>query len=448
MWMGKTRERVFDLGARSGLFVVFGVVFIAAVLAMAAVFSARAGAVTRLSGNVRVQAEILSSLSMQIVSPNDADATCPDETSCAFMVMDPHTYSSSYSDITVQTNGSAGYGLTVQAEEPNLVMRGASENIVPAGIIEERNGAPYGDQNAWSYKTDGTVVTDWTAMRTTPQTIRSSSEPAVSAETTRVTYGVSTGTNPTGTYFTTLVYTATLFDDEHPDPDPEPQYMQGFTCGSIAQGATVSLIDKRDGQSYAVSRLADGLCWMSEDLKLGGSADIQITPTYSDVSTTFTLKAETAGEWCTDNTAACVNQSLMRKTGGTGTNYAPTYLYNWYAATAGGGYDATSGMIESSICPKGWKPPHGGTGIGSFASITSTYDTVAKLTMQPLPGFNFTGFRTGATVNYPSTGGYYWSRTAVDAGNANYLVFHSNVVKPANVGNKYYGFALRCVSTL
>ena len=431
--MGKARVLSFVIGGTLGFL-------------MLVAFSVPADA-SQTSGQVRVQTEITGSLAMQIASPNDADATCPDETSCAFMTMEPHEYSSSYSDITVMTNNSAGYGLTVQAANPNLVNISDSSSIIPAGVIEERNGTPYGDQNAWSYRTNGTIVTGWTAMRTAAQTIRSVNQATLTGDTTRVTYGVSTGTNPTGAYRTTLIYTATMFDDEH-GPEPEPQYMQGFTCGSIEQGETVTLTDRRDGQSYAVSRLSDGLCWMSEDLKLGGSADIQITPTYSDVSSTFTLKAENTGAWCTDDTAACINQSLMRKTGGTGTNYAPTYLYNWYAATAGGGYETTSGMIESSICPRGWKPPHGGTGIGSFASITATYNTVAALMVQPLPGFNFTGFRTGATVNFPSSGGYYWSRTAVDAGNANYLVFHSNVVNPQNTANKYLGFAVRCVSTL
>lgn len=401
-------------------------------------------------GGVAFTAEVVDALAMQIASPDDV--TCTEGMSCATVTLAQRSFRQTYSDITVVTNNDTGYGLTVHAASPNLTYEG---NIIPTGVLEETNGTVLGGQNLWSYKTDADIVTGWTAMSTTPRTIRMTDGPTPDGQTTRVTYGVSTGVNPMGTYRTMITYTATVFDSETPSSEiVTPDYMQGFTCGSIEQGETVTLIDRRDGQAYSVSRLADGLCWMSEDLRLGGDVDMAITPTYSDVTETFTLKAEpkdangNPADWCTDDNADCVNQSLMRKTGGTGSNYAPTYLYNWYAATAGGGYDVTSGMIESSICPKGWKPPHGGTGIGSFASITSTYDTVAKLTTQPLPGFNFTGFRTGATVNFSSSGGYYWSRTAVDAGNANYLVFHSNTVKPANVGNKYYGFALRCVSTL
>ncbi len=408
-----------------------------------------AWATASVSGDVEISVGITPSVAISIQSPNDDDPTCVaigqnPKPSCARATVDSNTYSSSYSDVTVFTNNTSGYGLTVSAEEPNLVSSTDSNNVIPTGILSvNSDGTVPGGQNKWSFKTDG-YIENWTAMSVSPITVVAYNAPTPTGNTTRVTYGISAGTNPAGSYETELVYTATVFDGENPDYEGDVAYMQGFTCGSIEEGETTTLMDRRDRKTYAVSKLADGLCWMTEDLKLGGDYDMQLTSTYSDVTSDFVLRAENTGTWCTTDDASCTDQSLMLKTG------APNgYLYNWYAATAGGGtYETESGMVESSICPKGWKPPHGGTGIGSFYSITQTYDTVAKLLDTPIPAFNFTGFRNGASVNFPDSGGYYWARSAVSASNANYFVFYGNVVNPQHSGNKYYGFALRCVSTL
>ena len=52
---------------------------------------------------------------------------------------------------------------------------------------------------------------------------------------------------------------------------PSSGYMQDFTasqCSSMSQGNVIGLKDKRDNQVYAVAKLADGKCWMIENLRL------------------------------------------------------------------------------------------------------------------------------------------------------------------------------------
>ena len=48
-------------------------------------------------------------------------------------------------------------------------------------------------------------------------------------------------------------------------------FMHTWTgCDSLAENATVCLVDPRDYRAYQVRKLADGKCWMVNDLKFGG----------------------------------------------------------------------------------------------------------------------------------------------------------------------------------
>ena len=194
---------------------------------------------------------------------------------------------------------------------------------------------------------------------------------------------------------------------------------------------------------------------MTEDLKLGGDSAVTLTSDETNLAqgASYTLPAENTGTWCTDQTAACYNQSLMLKTG------VPNgYLYNWYAATAGTGVYGTSAGVNAtaSICPKGWKLPTGGSG-GNFANLDIAYggsgssrtgDTsqVTKFLASPL-NFNYTGYRYGGSVYNPSDGAYYWSSTANSEVYAYYLSFNSDgVFFPQDNYYRYHGFAVRCVA--
>ena len=193
---------------------------------------------------------------------------------------------------------------------------------------------------------------------------------------------------------------------------------------------------------------------MTQDLKLGGSAAVALDSTNSDLPSgaSYTLPAENTGTWCTDPTAACYNQSLMLKTG------VPNgYLYNWYAATAGTGVYGTSAGVNAtaSICPKGWKLPTGGSG-GNFANLDIAYggsgsnridaDQRNKFMAAPL-NFNYTGYRDGGSVYYPSDFALYWSSTANSEVNAYHLGFNSGGGFYPQVNDyKYFGYAVRCVA--
>ncbi|MBQ3306456.1 hypothetical protein IJH02_03450 [Candidatus Saccharibacteria bacterium] len=220
--------------------------------------------------------------------------------------------------------------------------------------------------------------------------------------------------------------------------------------------AQTTLYDIRDNNSYIVRKLSDGSCWMTQDLKLGGSSAVTLTTENSDLpegSANWTLNTENTGTWCTDQTAACYNQQLMLKTG------VPNgYLYNWYAATAGTGVYGTGAGSEAtaSICPKGWKLPTGGPSSqfanldiaygGSGSNRTGDTSQVTKFLASPL-NFNYTGYRNGGSVNFPSDYALYWSSTAGSEVYAYNLYFHSGgYFDPQAYNYKYVGFAVRCVA--
>lgn len=144
-----------------------------------------------------------------------------------------------------------------------------------------------------------------------------------------------------------------------------------------------TLTDPRDGNVYTVRKLADGNCWMVDNLRLGGEQPILLTPENSDVATNFTLPAKTA-----------ISQ-IKAQNGGNFTfdmypwaaTPRPEVLYSDVPEYAQGdeygkyyGIDVVyagsfeDGLTEAphSICPKGWQIP-GKTGSKRWRELIVSY---------------------------------------------------------------------------
>jgi uncharacterized protein (TIGR02145 family) len=193
-------------------------------------------------------------------------------------------------------------------------------------------------------------------------------------------------TQPAGTYQNTVTYTA--IGEEAPAPTNFPsdavasynittmQALTGAICDSAIyddtdNGAnannTAVLTDTRDARQYTVRKLADGHCWMIDNLKL--SPDTALTSADTDLNTisTFDFGGHTsliAGTSPYDYDTPYVYGPVPGDTGSDETNYG--YLYNWSAATAGESMtsmpgDGTNGDVApNSICPRNWRLPQGG----------------------------------------------------------------------------------------
>ena len=300
--------------------------------------------------------------------------------------------------------------------------------------------------------------------------------------------------------------------DITPPPIPllEQTYMQDMTPGGCAisnEGDTKRLIDKRDGKYYWVAKLADGNCWMTQnlDLDLNGRT---LTPEDSDVSdpngwayngswynsadqgstSASAIQSWDLGEYVktnpttttscgstTGNLSACssrftqVTSSMTPYTEDvngsrvpadnvavSGNNYDAHYLvgnyYSWSAATAGSGSSATD-----SICPANWRLPLSGgsnTENGSFYNLLNQYG----LTSSPTSGNNNIAtsplyfVRSGnvdpifSNLRFAGRNGDYWSSWPRSSYGGYMLSFDSSNVDPLSFDDRYLGRSVRCVA--
>ena len=291
-----------------------------------------------------------------------------------------------------------------------------------------------------------------------------------------------------------------------------PVYLQGWTgCSamtataydsttgtlSVAKNSVTALTDERDGEVYAVAKLADENCWMIENLRLDNSSELSTTNTNikSDNSTlpitniydstTSNYLSATSSSWCRTWNSACYNQSLLNTTN-TATSITPSHIqrinssnahadfntiiysygnyYNWYSATAGyGTYSrTTSTPTDGDLCPAGWKLPYGnngtsGTNIGNTKggfyyladkiSATSSNQTNSnKFRMFP-NNFIYSGNWYIDAPNSKGDYGNYWSASADSYYYVYYLYLNNTSINSGyGSGNKYDGFSIRCVA--
>ena len=192
------------------------------------------------------------------------------------------------------------------------------------------------------------------------------------------------------------------------------QHMTPEICASASEGDTKQLIDWRDGKTYWVAKLADGNCWMTQNLDLDLTSGESLTSELSDVSsswnpgaTTFTAayqgsssrtavqswdlgeavwKTPNSTSYCQPNTnfseSSCASywqdvsswtpMTEYRTDGVTYDANAQTYdahylagnYYSWNAATANS-TGSNSGTATQSICPKGFELPTSGSSFNS-----------------------------------------------------------------------------------
>ena len=271
-------------------------------------------------------------------------------------------------------------------------------------------------------------------------------------------------------------------------------------CSSLAQGSTTALTDERDGNTYAVAKLADNKCWTIENLRLAdkdaSNNDIELSSTnthspslpltnswwYSSdndsdtKSTSNHLSATTdptITAWCTTDSSKCGNQSMLATnnttlfTNNTSSSYDASSnvysygnYYNWYSATAGSGkYGSSYGQgyeAPGDICPAGWHLPTGGSASAEFGALdvamggtgASQSTTEASNRWRIYPNnFVYSGVVAGSSVGNRNSHGHYWSSSAGTSSVAYYLYLSSSYVNPDTCfSNKYYGWMARCVA--
>ncbi len=259
------------------------------------------------------------------------------------------------------------------------------------------------------------------------------------------------------------------------------QQMNTAICNQVptpAAGATdvptMTLLDSRDGNYYNIAKYADGRCWMQENLRIYNTT---ISAADSDFSgSDITLPSSTKADFANNDTSKYSYQSYLSTASEASAGVSG--YYNWYTATAGAGNSSVATQnqnVNTSICPKGWTLPTGGSAgnpntentwsnfyklfrnMGLTISNSSlshshggyaSWGTGDLATVQgDIYNFKYTGRVFGGSLVGGTDYGYWWSSAANSATSAYSLDISSSTVDPGTDYNgRYNGFAVRCIA--
>ena len=235
-------------------------------------------------------------------------------------------------------------------------------------------------------------------------------------------------------------------------------------CSSMSIGGVTALTDTRDNDTYAVAKLADGNCWMIENLRLGGNSPITLT-TADSQSAGVLPAASTATSWGSDVTSQNVNaQNTLSPdqlvtaiySGGRTNNYSYGNYYSWAAAINTTAQINTSNTtVNTSICPAGWILPSS----DNYQYLISTInDSNSGFTTYP-NNFVLSGYADSG-VYHTNVGSYlrrlseYWTATTSTT-SSNYAYYYfitgsrgyisDSPSTSSGSPNKTYGRPVRCM---
>ena len=304
-----------------------------------------------------------------------------------------------------------------------------------------------------------------------------------------------------------------------------PVYLQGWTgCSAmtattydsttstltVAKDSITALTDQRDNEVYTIAKLADGNCWMIENLRIstagtvgnnvndssvtnqslaqgyGGvftgladaeSANFSNSTTANTLYSTTNITGSNQGyrfpRYNESNKTANVTPSQTQNitsanahTNFNNTIYSYGNYYTWAAAIADTtDYTATNAHtnVATSLCPTGWHLPYGNTGSsgtnlgntsGGFYYLANRMTATASNTVnsnkfRTFPNnFIYAGYWNGGSAFNRGNYGWYWSASAVNYGSAYNLALLSTYITPGNnYYSKYYGYSVRCVAS-
>ena len=268
---------------------------------------------------------------------------------------------------------------------------------------------------------------------------------------------------------------------------------QAPTDGTANLSSVSALTDQRDNQTYAIAKLADGKCWMIENLRLDnqytvgnnqtdpsvtneslsqgynpsfiGLAEPEESANFSNSTTAnslYTTETNVEGK----NTISGDNlgyrfprynndNTSQRETSTTNTSvntYSYGNYYTWAAVIADTTRYTSGNHNTTSICPTGWHIPTGKTS-GEYYALNTNANSGATNKSKGLraypTNFLYSGRFISSLADNRGSEGDYWSSTADSAAGVSYhLRLTRGFVAPAGTFSeaRYYGFSARCVA--
>ena len=270
------------------------------------------------------------------------------------------------------------------------------------------------------------------------------------------------------------------------------------TDGTANLSSVSALTDQRDSQTYAIAKLADGKCWMIENLRLEstnsdnstgslsqgynasftGLADAEsfnfqnstttnsLYTTESNIEGKNTISGDYQGYRFPRYNNANTSNRASSPTADLGSMYSYGNYYTWHAAIADTTYYSRGDHGTTSLCPTGWRLPIGypstadrsfgalsvalgGPERGTFANNYSTpTGAVMSTKFRSYPNnFLYSGYVESALVSSRGREGYYWSSTSDGDGYSETLFLNSSSTYPGSVSpGEYRGLSIRCLA--
>ena len=360
--------------------------------------------------------------------------------------------------VNISTNAIKGYELYFSSEDEQTNMKHTTPSITQSisstftGSLTSNNM----QNNTWGYSLNNT---DFKSIPKKTEQVKLkdlNTYPTPAERTQSIYFGVKADTTlPSGTYEKNVIFTAvahanpphlrgifTISNMQQMNPNickasttPNKTATQLDTDGSHHGDPnyvpTKTLVDTRDNNTYTVSKLADGKCWMTQNLRIINKT---ITPTDSNVTTNYTIPASSISGFNSLDTS----NAYVDSDGG---------FYTWYTATAGTGtqdLDTQGQNTTASICPKGWRLPTGGDS-GEFKTLYNNYNSSSVLRSNPV-NLTLSGLAYNSSRRDQGSLGRYWSSTVYSDSSAYYLHLNTSNVNSANLIDKNLGFSVRCIA--
>ena len=360
--------------------------------------------------------------------------------------------------VNISTNAIKGYELYFSSEDEQTNMKHTTPSITQSisstftGSLTSTNM----QNNTWGYSLNNT---DFKSIPKKTEQVKLkdlNTYPTPAERTQSIYFGVKADTTlPSGTYEKNVIFTAvahanpphlrgifTISNMQQMNPNickasttPLATATQLDTDGSHHGDPnyvpTKTLTDTRDNNTYTVSKLADGKCWMTQNLRIINKT---ITPTDSNVTTNYTIPASSISGFNSLDTS----NAYVDSDGG---------FYTWYTATAGTGtqdLDTQGQNTTASICPKGWRLPTGGDS-GEFKTLYNNYNSSSVLRSNPV-NFTLSGLAYHSSRRNQGSLGRYWSSTIYSGYDAYYLHLNTSNVNSADLISRDLGFSVRCIA--
>ena len=265
----------------------------------------------------------------------------------------------------------------------------------------------------------------------------------------------------------------TWFPQEETRTLADIEYLQDMNktiCDNSKIGDTNNSVkDSRDDNAYSIGKLADGKCWMTQNLRLtretikakdSSNTTGKVTSADTNTNSDYSIPASTTGAF-SNTKGDDTHYDNQQVRAAENEIYGAYYSYN--VATLNKVWDKDIGQADYDICPKGWRLPTGGSN-GEFYTLVNQYPGVGRPTTGLEQNGGFYGYWFGAantasggaffpaagfmdsSLSYTGSHGYYWSSMINNVTNAYILGFSSSSIGPTGAVNRHLGSSIRCIA--